>query len=77
LQPPSSSPSLSLLSGEVPIARKAATVRPLFKGGDQADPNDYLYFALFIKSVGKLVNNHLTVYLDVYSILSGMQSGFH
>jgi hypothetical protein len=31
--------NLSLLSGEVPIAWKAVTVRPLFKGGDQADPN--------------------------------------
>jgi hypothetical protein len=28
----------SLLSGDVPIAWKAM-VRPLFKGGDQADPN--------------------------------------
>ena len=45
--------NLSLLSGEVPIAWKAATVHPLFKGGDQADPNCYFYFALFIKSVGK------------------------
>jgi hypothetical protein len=25
----------------------------------------------------KLVNNQLTGFLDVYSILSGMQSGFH
>ena len=31
--------NLSLHSGEVPIAWKAATVRPLFKGRDQADPN--------------------------------------
>ena len=31
--------NLFLLSGEVPIAWKAGKVRPLFKGGDQADPN--------------------------------------
>ena len=34
--------NLSLLSGEVPIAWKAATVHPLFKGGDQADPKCYI-----------------------------------
>jgi hypothetical protein len=28
------------------------------------------------KALEKLVNNQLTVFLDVYSILSGMQSGF-
>jgi hypothetical protein len=31
--------NLSMLSEEVPIAWKAATVRSLFKGGDQADPS--------------------------------------
>ena len=48
--------NLSLLSGEVPSAWKGATVRPLFKGGDQADSNSYRpisIFALFIKSVVK------------------------
>jgi hypothetical protein len=30
--------NLSPLSGEVPINLKAATVRPVFKEGDQADP---------------------------------------
>ena len=33
--------NLSLLSEEVPIAFKAATVSPLFKEGDQADSNCY------------------------------------
>jgi hypothetical protein len=37
----------SLLSGEVPIAWKAAMVYPLFKGGDQADPNCYRPISIF------------------------------
>jgi hypothetical protein len=44
LSSPSLSPTflnLSLLSGEVQIAWKAATVHPLFKEGDQADSNCY------------------------------------
>ena len=64
--------NLSRLSGEVPIAWKAATVRPLFKGGDQADPNCYRPISIFpclSKVLEKLVNNQLTGFLDVYSIL--------
>ena len=36
--------NLSLLSEEVPSAWKAATVPPLSKRGDQADPNCYSLF---------------------------------
>ena len=36
--------NLSLLTGEVPIAWKAATVHPLFKGRAQADSNCYRQF---------------------------------
>ena len=32
---------LSLVSGDVPIAWKAATVCLVFEGGDQADPKCY------------------------------------
>jgi hypothetical protein len=66
---------MSLLSGEVPIAWKADTVSPLFKGGDQADPNCYRHISILpclSKVLEKLVNNQLTGFLDVYSILSGM-----
>jgi hypothetical protein len=51
----------------------------LTKGGDQADPNCYILFKILpclSKVLLKLVNNQLTVFLDVYSILSVMQSGF-
>ena len=71
--------NLSILSGEVPIAWKAATVCPLFKGGDQADANCYRPISILpclSKVVEKHVINQLTGFLDVYSILSCMQSGF-
>ena len=70
---------MSLLSGEVPIAWKAATVHPLFKGGDQADPNCYRIISILpclSKVLLKRGNKKLTGFLDVYSILSGMPSGF-
>ena len=71
--------NLSLLSGEVPIAWKAAMIHPLFKGGDQADPNCHRPISILtglLKVLEKLVHNQLTGFLDVYSILLGMQSGF-
>ena len=48
-------------------------MRPLFKGGDQADPNGYrpIYFLPCLSKVLEKL-----VFFDVYSILSGMQSGF-
>ena len=55
--------NLSVLSGEVPIAWKAATVNPLFKGRDQADPNCYRPISILpclSKVLEKLVNNQLT-----------------
>lgn len=54
-------------------------MRPLFKGGDQADPNCYRPISILpclSKVLEKLVNKQLTNYLDVYNILSGVQSGF-
>jgi hypothetical protein len=36
----------------------------------------YFYFACLSKVLEKLVNNQLTSFLDIYSILSGMQCGF-
>ena len=70
--------NLSLLSGEVPIPWKAATVHSSFKEGDHADPNCYRPISILpclSKVLEKLVNNQLTAFLEVYSILSGMQSG--
>ena len=58
--------NLSLLSGEFPTAWKAATVRPLFKGGDQADPKCYRLISILpclSKVLEKLVNNQLTGFL--------------
>ena len=52
---------------------------PLFKGGDQTNPNCYRPISVlpWLSNVlEKLANNQLTGFLDVYSILSGMQSGF-
>ena len=53
--------------------------RPLFKEGDQADPNCYRPNSILpclSKVLEKLVNNQLTGFLDVCSILSGIQSIF-
>ena len=61
----------SLLSGEVPIAWKAATVCPLFKG-DQADPNCYRPISILCclsEVLEKLVNHQLTDFLDVCGLL--------
>ena len=71
--------NLSLLSGEVSIAWKVGKNRHLFKGEDQADPNCYRPISILrclSKVLEKLVNNQLTGFLDVYSFLSGMLSGF-
>ncbi len=64
---------------EIPTDWKEATVLPLFKGGDQADPNSYRPISILpcvSKVFEKLVNKQLTGYLDMYGILSGLQSGF-
>ena len=71
--------NLSIHTAEVPSAWKAAIVRPLFKGGDQADLNCYRPISILpclAKVLEKLVNNQLTWYLKVYNILSDVQSGF-
>ena len=63
--------NMCLLPGEVPIAWKAATMC----GGDQAESNSYRPISISLclsKVLEKLVNNQLTGFLDVYSILSGM-----
>jgi hypothetical protein len=71
--------NLPLLSGEVAIAWKAAAVRPLFKGGDQADPNCYRPISIFpclSKVLEQLVNNHLTGFLMsiVFSLVCNLVS---
>ena len=71
--------NLSLQMAEIPTDWKEATVLPLFKGGDQADPNSYRPISILpcvSKVFEKLVNKQLTGYLDLYGILSGLQSGF-
>ena len=71
--------NLSLLSGEVPIAWKAATVCLVFEGGDQADPNCYRPISILrclSKVLEKLVNNHLTGFLisTVFSLVCNLVS---
>ena len=54
-------------------------MHPLFKGGDQADHNCYRTISILpclSNVLEKLVNNQLTGFLDVYSILFGIQSDF-
>ena len=71
--------NLSVQTAEIPTAWKAAIVRPLFKGGDQADPNCYRPISLLpclSKILEKLVNKQLSKYLKDHNILSGVQSGF-
>ena len=51
-----------------------------FKGEIKLIPNRYSPISILpclSKVLETLVNNQLTGFLDVYSILSGMQSGFH
>jgi hypothetical protein len=52
---------------------------PLFKVGDKADSNRYRPISILpclSKVLEKRFNNQLTGFLDVYSILSGLQSFF-
>jgi hypothetical protein len=46
------------------------------KGGDQADPNCYWPISILPCLSKALEKSQLTGFLDVYSILSVMQSGF-
>ena len=69
--------NLSLLSGEVPIAWKAATVHPLFKGGAQADPNCYRPISVLpclSKGLEKLINRQAFLMSTVFSWVCNLVS---
>lgn len=71
--------NLSLQMTDIPTIWKEATVLPLFKGGNQADPNSYRPISILLcvyKVIEKIVNKQLTGYMDMYGTLSGLQSGF-
>ncbi|GAA6081682.1 uncharacterized protein LOC116721974 [Tachysurus ichikawai] len=71
--------NLSLYTAEIPPAWKEAVVLPLYKGGDQADLNNYRPISILpwvSKILEILVNKQLINYLNVNGIISGAQSGF-
>ena len=71
--------NLSLHTAEIPSDWKEAIVLPLFKGGEQTNPNSYRPISILpcvSKILEKLVNKQLTGYLNVAGILSDVQSGF-
>ena len=69
----------SLITGKVSDLWKTANVTPLFKGGDQNDPNNYRPISI-LSVIGKLcerlVGNQLVTYLSKHHILSSEQHGF-
>ena len=69
----------SLVTGQVPAEWKSATVLPLFKKGDPADPGNYRPISILSvvgKLCEKLVNSQLSSYLEKNHILSKSQHGF-
>lgn len=71
--------NLSIQSAELPSAWKTASVRPLFKGGDQADPNCYRPISILpciAKILERLICKQLVRFLNTNNILSDFQSGF-
>ena len=69
----------SLVSGNVPGLWKTASVTPLFKGGNQDDPNNFRPISI-LSVVGKLceriVANQLVAYLSECNVLCPNQHGF-
>ncbi|KAK1896830.1 putative 115 kDa protein in type-1 retrotransposable element R1DM [Dissostichus eleginoides] len=61
--------NLSILTAVLPSAWKAASVRPLFKGGNQADPNCYRPISI-LPCIAKVLENYfkLLIQIDVYGM---------
>lgn len=70
--------NLFLQMAEILTNWKESSALPLFKGGDQTDPNNYRPISILpglSKVFEKLDDKRLTGHLDMYCILSGSQSG--
>ena len=71
--------NLSLAQGTIPDAWKLARVSPIFKGGDQTDPQNYRpisVLSVLSKVLERLVFNQLYNYLKENNLLSDSQFGF-
>ena len=71
--------NLSIASGELPLEWKAATVTPLHKKGDVADPGNYRPISILpvvAKLAERVVCNQLMNYLSTHHVLCPEQYGF-
>ena len=72
--------NLSLSTHDIPSIWKWSRITPLYKAGNQLDPNNYRPISIICsiaKVFEKLVYNQLSNYLSRHNILSPAQSGFH
>ncbi|RVE47834.1 hypothetical protein evm_007589 [Chilo suppressalis] len=70
---------LSYSLGRVPAAWRDASVQPVPKKGDRSDPANYRPIAVtsvLCKVLERVLNNHLTLYLEDYSLIHDRQYGF-
>ncbi|CAH0397242.1 unnamed protein product [Chilo suppressalis] len=70
---------LSYSLGRVPEAWRDANVQPVPKKGDRSDPANYRPIAVtsvLCKVLERVLNNHLTRYLEDYSLIHDRQYGF-
>ena len=70
---------LSLAEGRLPVLWKSSLVVPIFKKGTKYDPLNYRPISLTsvaCKCLERLINRHLTTYLEDNNILTDNQFGF-
>ena len=71
--------NLSVLSGSFPSKLKIAKVIPIFKGGDESNPENYRPISLlsiFNRIFEKLMYKRLTKFIDKHALLYSSQYGF-
>lgn len=71
--------NLSISTSEVPAMWKNARVTPIHKSGDPLDPNNYRPISIIstvAKIFEKVIFKRLFKYVNDFSVLSDMQSGF-
>ena len=71
--------NLSLRTGQFPDSCKQAVVTPIFKGGDNYDPNDYRpisILSIVSKCIEYCANEQLSAYFENNNLLTEHQYGF-
>ena len=70
---------MSIKEGKVPSAWRQGIVRPIYKGGDRTDTNNYRPICLtsiLAKSLEHILCSHMWQHINDYEIIKGNQHGF-